>query len=203
MVRIKLLELMSHEEIGTSRRLIAVYARVSTARQEEEETIKTQLVAIREFAARNGYSIVREYIDEGWSGSILARPGLDQLRADASKNLWNAVLIYDPDRLARRYFFQELVMDELREKGLEALFVTVPPSKNEEDQLLYGVRGVFAEYERMKITERFRLGRVRKAKEGHIVTSRAAYGYKLITRRGRLGDPDFVQQIRESPPTGF
>ncbi len=106
MVRIKLLKLMSHEEIGTSRRLIAVYARVSTARQEEEETIKTQLVAIREFAARNGYSIVREYIDEGWSGSILARPGLDQLRADASKNLWNAVLIYDPDRLARRYFFQ-------------------------------------------------------------------------------------------------
>ena len=44
---------MSHEEVGTSRRLIAVYARVSTARQEEEETVKTQLVAIREFAAQN------------------------------------------------------------------------------------------------------------------------------------------------------
>lgn len=172
---------------------VAVYGRVSTARQEEEETIKTQLVATREFAAQKGYAIIREYVDEGWSGTILARPDLDQLRADASKGLWDAVLIYDPDRLARRYFFQELVMDELREQGIETLFVTVAPSKNQEDQLLYGVRGVFAEYERMKITERFRLGRVRKAKEGHIVTSRSAYGYKLIKRKGRLGDPDFVQ----------
>ncbi len=180
---------------------VAVYGRVSTARQEEEETIKTQLVATREFAAEKAYTIIQEYIDEGWSGTILARPQLDQLRADASKGLWDAVLIYDPDRLARRYFFQELVMDELREQGIETLFVTVAPSKNHEDQLMYGVRGVFAEYERMKITERFRLGRVRKAKEGHIVTSRSAYGYKLITRKGKLGDPDFVQTHYEIDET--
>ena len=180
---------------------VAVYGRVSTARQEEEETIKTQLVATREFAAQKSFTIIQEYVDEGWSGTILARPGLDQLRADASKGLWDAVLIYDPDRLARRYFFQELVMDELREQGIETLFVTVAPSKNQEDQLLYGVRGVFAEYERMKITERFRLGRVRKAKEGHIVTSCAAYGYKLITRKGKLGDANFIQTHYEIDET--
>ena len=60
---------------------------------------------------------------------MLARPALDQLREDAKKKIWDAVLIYDPDRLARRYSFQELVMDELRELGIETLFVTIPPSK--------------------------------------------------------------------------
>ena len=183
---------MTNESTKTGR-AIALYGRVSTARQEDEQTIKTQLVAAREFAQKNGYTIVEEYLDEGWSGTILARPGLDRLRSDARKKLWDAVLIYDPDRLARVYFYQELVMDELREIGVETLFVTVPPSKNHEDQLMNGVRGVFAQYERMKITERFRLGKVRKAKEGHIVSSDAPYGYALVTKKGKVGDADFIQ----------
>src|SRR5437870_5799137 len=82
-------------------KLIAVYARVSTARQEDENTIETQLFAIREFAQTNAYTIVKEYIDDGWSGDMLIRPALDQLRNDAKKKLWDAVLFYDPDRLAR------------------------------------------------------------------------------------------------------
>lgn len=84
-------------------------------------------------------------------------------------------------------------MDELRELRIEPLFVTVPPSKNHEDRLLYGVRGVFAEYERMKITERFRLGKVRKAKEGHVISAQAPYGYTLVTKKGKLGEPGFSQ----------
>ena len=183
---------MTNESVKIGR-AIALYGRVSTARQEDEQTIKTQLVAAREFAKKNGFNIIKEYTDEGWSGTILARPGLDQLRSDARKKLWDAILIYDPDRLARVYFYQELVMDELREIGVETLFVTVPPSKNHEDQLMNGVRGVFAQYERMKITERFRLGKVRKAKEGHIVSSDAPYGYTLVTKKGKIGDADFVQ----------
>ena len=151
-----------HEFTPKTIQLIAVYARVSTARQEEEGTIETQLSAVREFAAKNNYTIVKDYVDNGWSGDMLARPALDQLREDAKKKLWQAVLIYDPDRLARRYSFQELVMDELRELGLAILFVTVSPSKNHEDRLMYGVRGIFAEYERTKIAERFRLGKIRK-----------------------------------------
>src|SRR6266568_6324116 len=122
-------------------KLIAVYARVSTSRQEEEGTIKTQLSTLREYARTNGYVIVKEYVDDGWSGDMLARPALDDLRQAAKSKLWNAVLIYDPDRLARRYSFQELVMDELQEQGIQTLFVTIPPSKNSEDRLLYGVRG--------------------------------------------------------------
>jgi site-specific DNA recombinase len=174
-----------HEFTPKTIQLIAVYARVSTARQEEEGTIETQLAAIREFAGKNNYAVVREYIDNGWSGDMLARPALDQLREDAKKKLWQAVLIYDPDRLARRYSFQELVMDELRELRIETLFVTVSPSRNHEDRLMYGVRGIFAEYERTKIAERFRLGKIRKAKEGHIMTAEAPYGYRLIRKKDK------------------
>ena len=151
-------------ETETDIRLIAVYARVSTARQEDENTIETQLFAVREFAAAKGYTVVQEYIDDGWSGDILARPALDLLRQDAKRKLWEGVLFYDPDRLARRYSFQELVMDELRELRIEPLFVTIPPSRNHEDRLLCGVRGVFAEYERTKISER--TGESQESKRG-------------------------------------
>jgi site-specific DNA recombinase len=150
-------------------KLIATYSRVSTATQEEQQTIKTQLNTLKDFSEKNNYHIVKEYIDDGWSGDILARPALDRLRQDAKSKMWEAILIYDPDRLARRYSYQELIMDELKEAGIEIIFVTISAPKNSEDKILYGVRGLFAEYERAKISERFRLGKVRKVKEGHIL----------------------------------
>src|SRR3989344_1364581 len=160
--------------------LIAVYGRVSTSNQENEGTIDTQLSAVREFAKNNNHAIIKEYTDEGWSGDSIVRPALDQLRIDAKKKIWDAVLMYDPDRLARRYSYQELIMDELREAGIKVLFVTISSPQNSEDKILYGVRGLFAEYERSKISERFRLGKLRKVKEGHILVSEALYGFTYI-----------------------
>ena len=192
---------MGTEQFTNSITLIATYARVSTARQEEEGTIEVQLGALRDFARERGYTVVKEYIDDGWSGDILARPSLDQLRQDAKKKIWQAVLIYDPDRLARRYSYQELVMDELRDMGLEVIFITVPSPKNSEEKILHGVRGLFAEYERAKIRERFRLGKVRKVKEGHVLLSEAPYGYAYVARQGdRHGfleiDPDEARVVQ-------
>src|SRR3989338_10874158 len=161
-------------------RLIATYARVSTSAQEEQQTIQNQINSLQEFAQKNSYTIVEEYTDDGWSGDILARPALDKLRQDAKNKVWEAVLIYDPDRLARRYSYQELVMDELKEAGIEIMFITVSAPKNPEDKILHGVRGLFAEYERAKISERFRLGKLRKVREGHILTTEAPYGYNYI-----------------------
>jgi site-specific DNA recombinase len=163
-------------------KLIATYSRVSENPDEEERTIKNQLMTFAEQAEKNNWQIVQEYKDDDWSGDILERPSLDRLRLDAkNKNrAWEAVLIYDPDRLARRYSYQELVMDELREAGVEIMFVTVSAPKNSEDKILHGVRGLFAEYERAKITERFRLGKLRKVKEGHVLTTEAPYGYRYI-----------------------
>jgi site-specific DNA recombinase len=112
-------------------KLIAVYGRVSTSNQENEGTIETQLAAVKDFAQKNNYTIVQEYLDNGWSGDSIVRPALDQLRMDAKKKIWEGVLMYDPDRLARRYSYQELVMDELREADIEVLFVTTSTPKNE------------------------------------------------------------------------
>lgn len=176
-------------------KLIATYARVSTARQEEEQTIQIQIGVLKEYAEKNGYSIVKGYVDDGWSGDMLARPALDEMRNDAKKKLWQAVLIYDPDRLARRYSYQELVMDELREAGIEIIFVTIPAPKNSEDKILHGVRGLFAEYERAKISERFRLGKLRKVKDGHILVNEAPYGYRYI--RIQDGKPGYYEVNEE------
>jgi len=168
------------ENIIKEQKLIATYCRVSTAKQEEDETIKTQKIEIKKFADKNGYIIVSEYEDEGWSGDVLVRPNLDRLRLDAKQKNWEAVLIYDPDRLARRSAWQEVVMEELKELGIDVLFVTVPKPKTDEDIIMYKMRGVFSEYERMKIKERFRLGKVRKVMEGHILTTVPKYGYNYI-----------------------
>jgi site-specific DNA recombinase len=84
-------------------KLVAIYGRVSSSNQEQEGTIETQLSAVNDFASKNGYVIVQKYTDEGWSGDSIVRPALDQLRMDAKKKIWSAVIMYDPDRLARRY----------------------------------------------------------------------------------------------------
>lgn len=169
-------------------KLIATYARVSENPDEEEQTIKNQTMTLKDYAEKNNFQIVKEYKDDDWSGDILERPDLDRLRIDAkNKNkVWEAVLIYDPDRLARRYSYQELVMDELREAGVEVIFVTVAAPKNSEDKILHGVRGLFAEYERAKIAERFRLGKLRKVKEGHILTTKPLYGYDYTAKQDKV-----------------
>ncbi|MDP1728479.1 MAG: recombinase family protein [Bacteroidota bacterium] len=167
-------------------KLIAIYGRVSTSNQESEGTIETQLLAVSEFAKLHGYTIVKEYLDEGWSGDNLIRPGLDQLRMDAKKRNWEAVLIYDPDRLARRGAWQEVVMEELKELEIDVLFVTIPQPKTDEEIIMYKMRGVFTEYERMKIKERFRLGKVRKVREGNLLVSEPLYGYTYIKKEDKI-----------------
>src|SRR3989338_1425957 len=107
-------------------RLIAYYGRVSTSLQEDQKTIDNQWMELNELAeklyGKDGYIDVRKYADEGWSGDILARPYLDQLRQDARAVFGDFVFIYAPARLARRYSYKELVLDELREAGKEVHF---------------------------------------------------------------------------------
>lgn len=173
---------------------VAAYYRVSTQRQENEATIETQIMAVKDFCKEKGHTIVKEYRDDGWSGTILARPALDELRIDTATQIWEAVAVYDPDRLARKYSYQELIIDELSEKNIPVLFVTTPPPKDDTDKLLYGVKGLFAEYERARIAERFRLGKLRKAREGNVVTSQAPYGYRYIPKQtGKQGFYEVVE----------
>jgi site-specific DNA recombinase len=168
-------------------KFVSLYQRVSTSNQEDANTVQNQGMVLDEYVKSNGLVVVEKYIDEGWSGDTLARPALDRMRQDARDKKWGAVIIYDPDRLARRYSYQELIVDELRDLGIEVIFTTIPAPKNSEDKILYGVRGLFAEYERTKIAERFRLGKLRTVKEGHVIGSEAPYGYRYIRKNKENG----------------
>jgi len=82
---------------------IALYARVSTAQQEQQGTIQSQLAALTAYATAHGWKIAPEhmYTDDGYSGARLDRPGLERLRDAAWRGELDAVLILAPDRLAR------------------------------------------------------------------------------------------------------
>jgi len=128
----------------------AIYARVSTAQQEQERTEASQVVALEEAAGAMGLTVAEahRYIDDGVSGSRLDRPGLDALRDAAADGLIDLMLVYAPDRLARNYVHQHVLIEELEKHGVAVHFVERPIGDRAEDRLLVQMQGVIAEYER-------------------------------------------------------
>ena len=162
---------------------VATYARVSTESQEARGTIGSQLEALRERLAELGHEIVHEYKDDGYSGSRLDRPGLDALRDAAELGLFEQVWCLTPDRLARSYVYQILITDELARHGVQVCYLDAPPLQDDAEAiLLLQVQGVIAEYERAKIAERNRRGRLFRARAGEIVYRLVPYGYRRIPR---------------------
>ena len=147
-------------------RVAAIYARVSSERQRQEQTIASQTVALRELAEQRGLVVPEEFVfeDDGFSGASLQRPGLERLRDRAFEGCFEVVLCHAPDRLARRYAYQVLLLEELARGGVEVLFAKEPErSGSPEDELLRQFQGMIAEYERD-----------------------AARGISLVMPRGRL-----------------
>ncbi|HZJ04368.1 MAG TPA: recombinase family protein [Nocardioidaceae bacterium] len=168
---------------------VALYARVSTERQAERGTIGSQLAVLRERVGADGHEVAGEYIDDGHSGARLDRPGLDTLRDGAEAGLFQAVWCLSPDRLARAYAYQVLVLDELTRFGVKVHFSDAPDLAADDPQavLLTQVQGVIAEYEKAKIAERYRRGKLFRARAGEITTWKAPYGYRRIARSEATG----------------
>src|SRR3954464_2649304 len=162
----------------------AIHARVSTERQERQQTIDSQLAALRAWASAQGHSLVEQHVfrDEGYSGSRLDRPGLDGLRDAVRGAAIDVVAVLSPDRLARKYAYQVLLMEELRRAGCEVAFVHRPISDDPHDQLLLQIQGAIAEYEKEVPGERFRRGKLQKARAGQWVTSKPPYGYRYVPK---------------------
>jgi site-specific DNA recombinase len=180
---------------------VVIYARVSTEKQEREKTIESQLEDLRNVSKQNDGHIIKEYIDNGFSGGTLVRPALDKLRDDASRGLFEAVYIHSPDRLARKYVYQALVLEELKKKGIEVIFLNKPVTDNPEDQLLLGMQGLIAEYERTKIAERTRRGRFHKTRNGDIMGGTAPYGFDYVHKTLEKGayykiNPEEAETVR-------
>ena len=167
----------------------ALYARVSTEAQADRGTIGSQLQLLREHIAAAGDELIGEYVDDGYSGARLDRPGLDTLRDAAEAGLVERVWCLSPDRLARAYAYQVLVLDELDRFGVTVAFTDSPGLAADDPQsvLLTQVQGVIAEYEKAKIAERYRRGKLFRARAGEIVTWKAPYGYRRIPRSAATG----------------
>ena len=166
-------------------RMAAIYARVSSEQQREENTIASQTAALIEFAQSHDLEVPREWVfeDEGYSGATLERPGLERVRDLAAEGQIQVVLAYSPDRLSRKYAYQILLIEEFARHGVETRFVKAPQGDSAEDQLLVQFQGMIAEYERAQILERSRRGKRHRAQLGEVsVMSNAPYGYRYIRK---------------------
>ena len=178
---------------------IAVYARVSTQRQAQANTTeqqleRQQLERLRAYVQAQGWDLPLEHVfrDDGYSGATLRRPGLDRLRDAATSARFERIVITAPDRLARNYVHQVLLVEELQHYGAEVEFLDRPMSQDPHDQLLLQIRGAVAEYERTLINERMRRGRLRKLRAGTLLPwTQPPYGYRLDPDRPR--DPAGVR----------
>jgi site-specific DNA recombinase len=179
----------------------AIYARVSSEQQATAQTIASQVTALRAQAATDGALLLAEdeFLDEGYSGATLIRPALERLRDRAATGTLDRLYVHSPDRLARKYAYQALLVDELQRAGLEIVFLNRPLGQSPEDDLLLQVQGMVAEYERAKILERVRRGKRHAAQAGSVnVLSGAPYGYRYITKHEGGGHAQYEIVLEEA-----
>lgn len=162
----------------------ALYARVSTQRQENEETIESQIEEIKTKISADGNTLSEEntFVDEGWSGEIIQRPSLDAMRDAAADGRFQALYVYDRGRLSRIFAHQEVVIEELTNKEIKFVTLHDVQAVTPEERVLQAMQGVFHEYERIKIVERMRRGKMFKAKNGILINGQAVYGYNYIKK---------------------
>ena len=173
---------------------VALYARVSTPNQARAQTIEQQLDRLQKYVADCGWQLENQHVfrDDGRSGASLNRPGLDHLRDALRAHEVDRILVTEPDRLARNYVHQMILLEEFERYGCEVAFLDRPMSQDPHDKLLLQIRSAVAEYERELITDRMRRGRQAKYKAGVLLPwTRPPYGYCLGVENPR--DPGEVR----------
>jgi site-specific DNA recombinase len=165
---------------------VASYARVSTPNQQQESTIASQVQWLHRYIHQQGWSLLPEhdYRDEGISGARLDRPALDRLRDAARRGEFDAVVLLSPDRLARNYAHQWLLIEEFEKLHIPLIFLQNPFGDTPQGKLLTQMQGMIAEYERAQILERTRRGRLEKARRGEFIPwADSCYGYRYLPKR--------------------
>lgn len=162
-----------------------IYTRVSTEKQEQQNTIESQINQLVNFAENNNFQIIEHYSDNGYSGTILNRPDLDKLINDSNSGDFKYVLVLSMDRLARSSKIRILLTEILQERGLIVVYATNPQVDDTPSGKLMGnvISGI-AEYERDIIIERMMRGKINKAKKGIVVGGRSPYGYIYVPKSG-------------------
>lgn len=148
---------------------VAISARVSSEQQSDAKTIESQVGELRAHIKSLGLSlpVEHEFLDDGYSGATLIRPGLERLRDVVATGGIDQLYVHCPDRLARNYAHQVLLLEEFVHAGVEVHFLNREVGQTPEDQLLLQVQGMISEYERAKILERSRRGKRHAARTGN------------------------------------
>jgi site-specific DNA recombinase len=185
---------------GHQAKRVVLYARISTDEQARSGySLAQQLEALREHAAREGYEVLEEVVDPGHSGASLARPGMDRVRDLVAVGDVSIVLAQDRDRFAREPAYHYLLKRELEERGCKLQALNDRGDESPEGELTDGILDQLAKYERAKIAERTRRGTLRKAREGHTVTIKPNYGFRVNAAKNGLEvyEPEmlFVKRI--------
>ena len=166
-------------------KIAAIYARVSSTRQQQNENIASQLAALEQYAAEHNYQVVPQHIykDDGYSGGTVDRPALDRLRDAVAQGELEAILMLSPDRLARHFAYQYIVTEEFERAGCQVVFTNHDGfGSTPQERMMREMTGVFAEYERAQIAERCRRGRLFRARQGQLWMKEAPYGYTFLPR---------------------
>ena len=180
---------------------VALYARVSSEMQSEAGTIQSQLAEVVKRAGDDGAEICEalRFVDDGFSGASLLRPALERLRDQVAAGVIDRVYVHSPDRLARKYAYQVLLVDELERAGTELRFLNYRVGSSPEDALLLQVQGMIAEYERAKIMERSRRGKRHAARCGGVhVLGPAPFGYRYVTKHEGGGEARWEVILEEA-----
>jgi site-specific DNA recombinase len=161
----------------------ALYARVSTDAQQKEGTIESQIVELKRQIAAAGQVLVKEYIDDGYSGSLLDRPALEQLRQDVKTDQFDAIYFLCADRIAREVAYQSIIVSELLKYGKQIVINGKDYIENPENKLTLTMLGAFAEFERAKIMERMMRGKLHRLRMGQLVGSGLSpFGYEYVRK---------------------
>jgi site-specific DNA recombinase len=180
---------------------VAMYARVSSDQQAQAATIESQVHDLKERIAHDGYQLEEEFcfLEDGFTGATLVRPALEQLRDAAYHGGIDRLYIHSPDRLARKYAWQVLLLEEFTHAGVEVIFLNHEIGKSPEEDLLLQMQGMIAEYERAKILERSRRGKRHAARRGDVsVLSGAPFGYRYLSQRETGGEAQYQVVLEEA-----
>jgi site-specific DNA recombinase len=197
---------------------LAISARVSGDQQAQQDTIASQIATVQAFATTQGVRIDPDllFADTGISGTTLARPQLDALRAQAAAGELAQLLILNPARLARKYRHQLMLVEEFKKLGVAIPFVNRQSAAAPEDPWLLQRQGVSAEYEREKIVERPRRGKLHQAHQGKVcvlsgapsgsvyipATDTAEARYEIHEREAAVGQRVFQLLVNEQQRSG-
>jgi site-specific DNA recombinase len=162
-----------------------LYARVSTDEQARSGySLAQQIEALRAYAAREGYEVQEEVVDPGQSGASLERPGMDRVRDLVAGGGVYVVLAQDRDRFAREPAYLFYLREEFAEHQTALRALNDRGDGSPEGELTTGILDQIARYERLKIADRSRRGKLRKAREGKVVaTKRTHFGFRYNASR--------------------